>query len=527
MSAIEKYYFEEKGKQVYFEVAPLQIGAGGDASVYKIVRPDHLAATHVFKKYYQPMSISKEAVEKVEYLVNRLGKELRRSDMLWPSHVAYLAKTDRFVGYLMPKGSAEDLWKFLLSKVRNPQPDLTTRMIVCERIASTVTEFHSDPRFVHGDLKLENFLVNSDNEVQLIDLDNVQIDAAEAFYRYSMVTERYLAPEYYVKKTDYDSGALAFHRGIDTFALGVIFYVAIFKIHPFLGARFPQVSATGTDLKARIQDGCFPFGKHRGNCIILAEEHRAFENAHYHLQALFVRALGSGAENAHLRPSAAEWLQWFRSANLGHLGTGLIPNIKSELRHGTGSIYVPWHNRLFRPVEHDEVFPDIVFREDNPDGLYTTLEWQIPKRIRFKILDLRFRVLLENNLNPEAKLRLPNVPRKIRLVALEIGSNRKWICTVQLGALRLAPSESIAERNWMKEMQPDTILAPIGINHRTESIGNGEKLDIDLVRGLDGGEILEGASSLEEGAKLELVVRGLDAPTPMNEIKKFKKRRKR
>lgn len=136
-----------------------------------------------------------------------------------------------------------DMLEMILSHERGRLPERTTKFLVAQILAA-LKHLH-EKNIVHCDLKPENVLLSSDEElpqVKLCDFGFARIIGEKSFRRSVVGTPAYLAPEVLRNK--------GYNRSLDMWSVGVIVYVSLSGTFPF---------NEDEDINEQIQNAAFMY----------------------------------------------------------------------------------------------------------------------------------------------------------------------------------------------------------------------------------------------------------------------------
>ncbi len=303
------------------KLAPHPLGKGGSGEVFEVISP--IRWRNRVAKVFYPRERSSERRIKLEYLIHYPPPQQNHL-VLWPE--ALLFEKDSFAGCLLPRAeSPYDLTYLSSLKLSNRLPaewihkytrqeahNLTHRAKICFHIASAICLLHQDRRYVHGDLKPDNFKVNLDQTVSLLDTDSVAVSENNIFvFGPDKVTQEFSPPEINHINPNYDT----LDPSWDSFSLGIIFYKILLGLHPFS----VKPSSTKNDLNSlekKIQAGLFPFGSKADKIDLIPSPHQNFGALSPEVQELFIKTFDQGLFKPKLRPSALEWRTAFNNFNI-------------------------------------------------------------------------------------------------------------------------------------------------------------------------------------------------------------------
>ncbi|WP_414544056.1 tetratricopeptide repeat protein [Nostoc sp. CCY0012] len=283
------------------------IADSGEGKIWRTNSNGYLA-----KIYKEP---TLERVQKLEVMIAHPPQEpnshLHHISFAWPKSVLKNSQGN-FVGFLMPeiKDSKE------LIEVYNPQRYKKLKLkidwrflhITAQNIASIVAALHAN-RYVLGDIKPQNILVNNRALPSIIDTDSFQVRNSKNGYIYfcPVGSPDYTPPELIGE----DFSHLYQTEVHDRFRLAVIIYQMLFGGQsPFSG----QWTGTGETPESNelIRRGLWLYSP---NSLLQAVDRTIpLEIVHPEIQRCFLRCFNDGHNDPRLRPSAQEWLQALKVA---------------------------------------------------------------------------------------------------------------------------------------------------------------------------------------------------------------------
>lgn len=315
-----------------------KIATSGEGSIYSTDDPSSLA------KIYHASSLEK--AKKLEKMIESPPQDPTRLQghlsIAWPQDLI-LNKQGAVVGFLMPKikGSIH------LTHVYNPRlrrksaPGFNWYYLhtTALNVAWILKALH-EKGYIVGDLKSENFLVNPQALVTILDTDSFQIYDEETNVLFSSpVASEGFTPRELIGKDLQLEKRTELH---DRFGLSVLIYLLLFGVHPFAGVWQGEGEAPSLDF--RIFHGLSPLNPqspflHSPLSLPISILPPLLFNA-------FTRAFVEGHTDPSARPSASEWIDILKnclndlelcSANVGHFyypALGSCPWCKHLLETG-------------------------------------------------------------------------------------------------------------------------------------------------------------------------------------------------
>jgi serine/threonine protein kinase len=317
MSSSIKYQLSD-GTEIFIDSNFL--GEGGEGGVYAIISPTAYKAS-VAKILFPDKRNDIEHRYRIDYMIKNPPNETKDSNghsfLIWPEKLLF--ENGNFAGFLMPKAEGvilEELSSTELGFYSYPkhndrlgvewlrfdrQNDESTiiRLKLCSNIAKAVHALHQTGKYVIGDLKPGNIMVQPNGLVSILDLDSCQIlENNKIRFKSKMNTPEFNPPEQSTDKKE---------TYWDLFILGIIFYRVLCGIHPFSGTcKPPYQDFTLPELK--IKEGLFPFGVKGFHFDVIPTAHNTFSLLPEYAQKLFIRCFEDGIFHPKLRPTTFDWI---------------------------------------------------------------------------------------------------------------------------------------------------------------------------------------------------------------------------
>jgi DNA-binding helix-hairpin-helix protein with protein kinase domain len=215
-------------------------------------------------------------------------------------------KKGKFVGFLMPEIiNSVQLLEVYNSKIRNkkfPQFNWYCLHNTAMNVASIVKAIHSK-KYVIGDMKTQNILVNGSGKVSIIDTDSFQVKdpITNMIYHCPVGSEGFTPPELIGKNLS----NLTQDQYHDRFRLGVIIYLLLFTHHPFMGQWNGNDEPPGQDKS--ISKGFWPYGIN--SPLEPSPNTIALEIVHPEVKKCFLKCFNDGHESPASRPSPEDWMK--------------------------------------------------------------------------------------------------------------------------------------------------------------------------------------------------------------------------
>jgi DNA-binding helix-hairpin-helix protein with protein kinase domain len=270
------------------------------ADIWETSLPNELA------KIYVPAPDSPHRGEKLHVmLANRPSSPGSPEEfaIAWPTALLY--ETDEIVGFSMRRlrdaKSIPALYNQKLRKAQAADIDWWCMHTAARTIASVCRLLHN-LGYAIGDLRAENWLVNSDMLVVLVSTDNLQVCdplTGELYYSEAQAAE-YAPPEILCTAATRER-----QPQHDVFAMAVLIYQLLMGQHPFTGGAYWGKGEPPSETIARMERGWWLYGTHSPYRAIATD--LPFDVLHPVLQAMFRRCFDDGHTLPGARPSAREW----------------------------------------------------------------------------------------------------------------------------------------------------------------------------------------------------------------------------
>jgi DNA-binding helix-hairpin-helix protein with protein kinase domain len=330
-----------------------KFGSGGEGTIYKI-REDASLLVKVYKK--DPPTAKLNAM--LDAPPEDPMLEDGHTSIAWPQDLVADAKTNRIIGYLMPKAgsSNEDLklvpYLNLFSTQTRLQklPEFTYQDLhtVASNLALAFASVHEVGHVV-GDVNESNVLVTEEACVSVVDTDSFQIitEKTGKIYRCTVGKPEYTPPELQgLRFSDVDR--IQQH---DRFGLSVlIFQLLMLGFHPadgqYRGAGDPPNRAQ------RIKNGDYPFFS-QSNLWLPPPSAPLVKVLDPKLRRLFEDCFIRGHRDPASRPAAETWLDTFEEV-INNLD---LCNRNPQHFYGRHLISCPWCEQAQQPKGIDPFSP--------------------------------------------------------------------------------------------------------------------------------------------------------------------------
>jgi DNA-binding helix-hairpin-helix protein with protein kinase domain len=272
--------------------------AGGEGQIWETESPSLVA-----KIYFRG---DPERDRKLQWMLTNPPTDptasLGHVSIAWPTRLLKTPYSSGWQGFVMPRArDAVSLATVYNTQSRNRWNAGFNWQYLHQtalNIASTVDAVHQI-RCIVGDLKPENFLVNSKALITLVDADSIQVPRpGGGYFRCPVGTSGFLPHELLGVTL---TGADRTERH-DAFALGVILYLLLCGQHPFQGG---STRKEPPDENEAIANGWWKHGP--GSPVTELPSHVALTSLHPEVQSLFRSCFSDGHRDPSRRPSASAW----------------------------------------------------------------------------------------------------------------------------------------------------------------------------------------------------------------------------
>lgn len=285
-----------------------RIARKGEGEVWKTSRNGYLAKIYI----QQPTS---DRINKLRVMLahppNDPTSYQSHTSIAWPKELL-IDNSGACVGFLMPAiTQAQEL-----IKVYSPQhrlklaPEFNWRYLhmTAQNIALIVKELHAS-NYIIGDMKQDNFLVNNQGLVSIVDTDSFQIidPKTKTIHRCPVGSEEFTPPELIGK----DFRTVTQTKSHDNFRLGIVIHLLLFGYNPFAIGTLINYD-NQLDLNERIRNNLSIYNLK--NQFKLPESIIPLKVLHPEIQKLFLQCFNDGHKNPNLRPSAEDWLKALKLA---------------------------------------------------------------------------------------------------------------------------------------------------------------------------------------------------------------------
>lgn len=336
------------------------LGEGGEGGVYQVISPKKFQ-----NKVAKILLNDKRTTEKMYRIKHMIQYPPITQDanghtfLIWPEYLLFDGLD--FVGFIMPKAEGIELENLCLTKLfpehqndwgrfdRQNQESYILRSKLCKNIAIAVHTLHSTGKYVIGDLKPANILVQLNGLVSILDLDSCQItEKGKVRFESKMATPEFSPPD----KTK-DKKEVSW----DNFILAIIFYRLLCGIHPFTGTCSPPNDVfTTTDQK--IKEGLFPLGSKSKCFSVIPQEHNLIYNYLEDVKNAFIECFDDGIYAPNLRPTAKEWIDALTSEPIIEYFVGDKPAVIGNM-----AAILTWKVKNAHKIEIDNGIGDVTNKD--------------------------------------------------------------------------------------------------------------------------------------------------------------------
>ena len=334
------YIKNQNGLQSSFNTAAL-ITKNSNSEIYSI---KSLSNTEINSLYFKKISSKDEnqTIEsKIEFMVNHQPQTKLNdgSRICWPLYGVYDVN-ESFIGYLMhpPLKDSLPLKKVLINEYptniewhtfeEQSQANCDRRLNTAITISQVLRSIGEIRRYTFNYLTPRNFMITSDGKVSLIDCDSI-IDRSHKLnqsidFKHT-ITSGYSPPEQLGKNTH--SHTKKEHQ--ELFALAVIIYELMFRVHPY-SATFKSPYSNLGSLDERVENSLFVHGRGSEYVNYMPPEHEEFADINHKLKSLFHLAFDISYKDR--RPTAHLWEDTL-TLLVNERSHGLKPIVKAEASH--------------------------------------------------------------------------------------------------------------------------------------------------------------------------------------------------
>ena len=292
------------------------VAKSGEGTVWKTDQPGMLA-----KIYHQP---TPERAEKLALMIANPPQDPTQKDgftsICWPKDIIHNA-AGTCCGFVMPEipdtVGLNAVYNPKLRKQKAPQFNWYYLHITALNIAWIVRALHAK-KYVVGDIKSENFLVNQRAHVSIIDTDSFQIThtlqdvANKSVFRCPVGSEGFTPPELVGR----DLKLVDRTEEHDRFGLAVLMHLLLLGFHPYSGTWEGEGDLPPRDKLVKM--GHWVGMEKRSHPLAPGKLSVSYEVLDPKIYEAFKDAFDKGHTNPSARPSAERWMGIMEEA-LSHL----------------------------------------------------------------------------------------------------------------------------------------------------------------------------------------------------------------
>ncbi|MAP16393.1 MAG: hypothetical protein CMO49_01300 [Verrucomicrobiales bacterium] len=281
-----------------------KLASGGEGEVWQTDRIGTVA-----KLFYQPDTTRLEKLQNMIQLPP--ADPMKKHDHVsipWPQELIFDV-AGKFKGYLMPCISGgmtlNNVYNAKLRNQKAPGFNWYYLHVAALNVASIIDALHTKG-YVIGDVKTDNFLVNNQALVSVIDTDSFQVRGSSRTFRSLVASDGFTPPELITK----DMKRFNRRPEHDAFGLAVIIYMLLTGDHPFSGQWAEGIEPLDRD--AAIAGGIWPHGPQK----LLQPSILSVPLSYLDLdiQKAFHQTFTEGHRDPTKRLTAKKWCQYLTSA---------------------------------------------------------------------------------------------------------------------------------------------------------------------------------------------------------------------
>jgi hypothetical protein len=282
-----------------------QLASGGEGVIWQTDVPQIVA-----KIYHSP---EKQQFEKLQAMVSTPPVDPTLShnhiSIAWPQDIISDA-SGKQIGFLMPRVSGSlTLNNVYLPKLRKKKAagfNWYYLYVAALNIASIIESLHAR-KYVIGDVKTDNFLVNEKALVSITDTDSFQVISKQGYFRCTVGSEGFTPPEL-IGKNLAEVDRTEEH---DRFGLAVLIYLLLMGQHPYRTEW--DEGQEPLPLDDAVLKGIWPYGFKKSRLSSLGVPLTILPLT---LQQGFLKAFNEGHLNPQMRPTASDWKKWLNESLL-------------------------------------------------------------------------------------------------------------------------------------------------------------------------------------------------------------------
>ncbi|MGB6297718.1 MAG: GUN4 domain-containing protein [Rivularia sp. (in: cyanobacteria)] len=307
--------FDSHGQNIVLE-AP-RIASSGEGEVWKTNR--YVNGKRQLAKLYHQNTLTRDRINKLKLLTQNspLDPNANRGHIsfAWPQSLLFNNQHQE-VGFLMPEiPGANNLLRICNPRLRQQKGlkiDWYFLHTVALNIASIIQAIHEYRayKYVLGDIKLENILVNSQALPSIIDVDSFQVNNPQTgqIYHCLVGSEGFTPAELFGKEFSQEIQS----PSQDNFRLGIVIYYLLFGEHPFQGVWKGKGEAP--DKNQLVHKGFWPYAPKNRRKLEPSLKTIPLKILHPELEQSFLQCFNDGHDNPSQRPTAQEWVKSLEAA---------------------------------------------------------------------------------------------------------------------------------------------------------------------------------------------------------------------
>ncbi len=290
------------------------LGSGGEGEIFSTDRPDVVA------KIYHPNRLTMRRFEKLRVMRRGLDwTDQATYGICWPLAILY-TNHGVFCGYAMRKAKGKPLGNslFVRSELEATFPswDRSQLVTLSHTILGKIRILH-DANVLLGDINPQNFLIDDENSVFLVDCDSYQVDA----FPCPVGSIDFTPPE--LQGVDFSTTLRTSTH--ESFAVAtLLFLILLLGKHPYA-----QVGGESPADNIRRMEFPYALGKRSTGRAPAGPWRYMWSNLPFALKQAFFESFDKSCSNLPRR-SAVEWTALLRdylcALKAGHLSRELFPN---------------------------------------------------------------------------------------------------------------------------------------------------------------------------------------------------------
>ena len=290
---------DDKGNSVSF--VGKQIGFGGEGDIYRTNQSGIVA------KIYKNLP-TQDQINKLNVMIanppknpSTYGSYGNHISIAWPNSL--LTKDGKCIGFLMPEIAKNvgiiNVYNPKRRKQVLPKFDWIFLHITALNFVEIVGSLHRQ-KYIIGDIKPQNILVNNQAAVSIVDADSFQVKNGSTVYRCRVASEGFTPPELIGSRTSNITQTI-YH---DRYRVALIIYHLLFARHPFEEGSW--CNGEEKELEELMKGGIWLYNNAQ-NDRQPNKNTIPFQTIHPKLQQLFKQCFNDGHNNPIERPSTQDW----------------------------------------------------------------------------------------------------------------------------------------------------------------------------------------------------------------------------